>query len=364
MLAGYLIAYLNLDEVIRIIRFEDHPKEELMKRFELSEVQANAILDMRLRALHKLQEIEIKREHESLEAEQAELEALLADEARQWARIADELRATREAFGKSTDIGRRHSSFAEAPEIAVDLDAAMIEKEPITVILSEKGWIRALRGHQDDYSRLQFKAGDRLKFAIKAQTTDKIVLFASDGRFFTLAADKLPGGRGHGEPVRLMLDIADNHDIVQAFVHRPGRKLLVASTAGNGFIVSENELIAMTRKGKQVLNVAEPDEAAVCVPAEGDMVAVIGENRKLLVFPLAELNEMTRGRGTRLQRYKDGGLADAKIFTETEGLSWVDGAGRTFTVNDLTPWRGNRAQAGRLAPRGFPRSNRFGPAFG
>jgi len=363
VLDGYLIAYLNLDEVIRIIRFEDHPKQELMRRFKLSEVQANAILDMRLRSLHKLQEIEIRGEHDRLTKERKELKALLASEKAQWERIADEVKATRERYGKTTELGRRRSAFDEAPEIEVNLDHALIEKEPITVILSEKGWIRALRGHQEDLSKVQFKTGDKLKRAIRASTTDKILLFTTNGKFFTLGADKLPGGRGHGEPVRLMIDLEENHDIVEAFVHTPGRKLLVASTAGNGFITAEDDLVAMTRKGKQVLNVNEPDEAALCTPGEGDMVAVVGENRKLLVFALGEINEMTRGRGVRLQRYKDGGIADAKVFANAKGLTWRDAAGRTFTVTDLMEWLGTRAQAGRTVPKGFPRSTKFGNPF-
>ena len=231
------------------------------------------------------------------------------------------------------------------------------------VILSEKGWIRAMRGHIDDLGGLQFKTGDRLKRAVKAWTTDKLVLFSTDGKFYTINGDALPGGRGHGDPVRLIIDIEENHDTVELFVHKPGRKLLVASTAGNGFIVSEDDVVASTRKGKQVLNVDEPEEAVVCVPADGDSVAVIGENRKLLIFPLAELNEMSRGRGTRFQRYKDGGLSDAKVFNKADGLGWVDSAGRNWTVEDLLSWQGGRAQAGRLPPKGFPKSNKFGGSF-
>jgi topoisomerase-4 subunit A len=366
VLAGYLIAYLNIEEVIRIIRFEDEPKVRLMGRFKLTEIQTDAILNMRLRALNKLQEIEIRREHDALSKEQGQLRALLKSEEKQWERIAEEVKGVRERFGKGTPEGKRRSVLADAPEIDGDLDAVLTEKEPITVILSEKGWIRALKGHQDDLGKLDFKQGDVLKRAIHAQTTDKLVLFATNGKFFTLDCASLPGGRGHGEPLRLQVDLEDNHDIVEAFVHDPARKLLVASTVANGFIVPEAEVVAMTRKGKQVLNLTEPDEAAICVPAAGDMVAVIGENRKLVIFPLAEINEMTRGKGIRLQRYKDGGISDARVFERKEGLTWLDAAGRTFTLPmaELKDWVGQRAQAGLIAPKGFPRSNKFGPAFG
>ncbi|MGD9830686.1 MAG: DNA topoisomerase IV subunit A [Hyphomicrobiaceae bacterium] len=363
VLAGYLVAYLNLDEVIRIIRFEDAPKQTLMSRFSLSEVQTDAILNMRLRSLHKLEEIEIRREHDELSREGEDIRALLASDDKQWSRIAEEVRATRERFSKRSELGRRRTELADAPEIEVDLDQALIEREPITVILSEKGWLRALKGHQDDLSKLEFKQGDGLRCAVKALTTDKLVLFATNGKFLTLGCDKLPGGRGHGEPLRLLVDLEENHDVVAAFVHEPGRKLLVASTAGYGFVVPEDEIVAMTRKGKQVLNLTEPEEATCCVPAEGDMVAVIGDNRKLLVFPLDEINEMTRGKGVRLQRYKDGGLVDAKVYARDKGLTWLDPAGRTFTLDDLGEWLGTRGQAGRLAPKGFPRSGRFGPRF-
>ena len=365
VLDGYLIAYLNLDEVIRIVRFEDDPKAKLIKRFKLTEVQAEAILNLRLKSLSRLEEIEIKAEHDKLSKERRELKSLLKSDDQQWERIADEVKATREAYSKKTELGRRRTSFASAPTIEVDLEQAMIEKEPITVILSDKGWIRAMKGHMDDLSKLEFKQGDGLKRAVKAQTTDKLLLLASNGKVFTLPADQLPGGRGHGEPVRLMVDLEENHDFVEIFVHEPGRKLLVAATSGHGFIVPEDEMVAMTRKGKQVLNVDEPAEACCCAPAEGDMVATIGENRKMLIFPLDEVNEMGRGKGVILQRYKDGGLSDVRVFRKAEGLSWLDPAARTFTLpmSELRDWLGQRAQAGRLAPRGFPKSNKFGPAF-
>jgi topoisomerase IV subunit A len=366
VLDGYLIAFLNIDEVIRIIRFEDEPKQKLIARFALTDVQAEAILNLRLRALSKLEEIEIRAEHERLTAEKLELEALLASDQLQWSRVADEVREVRDTYSKKTDLGRRRTEFSEAPEIEIDLDQAMIEKEPITIILSEKGWVRALKGHHDDLSRIDFKQGDRFRQSVKAYTTDRLLAFATNGRFFTLGADQLPGGRGHGEPFRLMVDLEENHDLVTLFVHQPGRRLLVGSTAGYGFVVPEDDVIASTRKGKQVLNVNGSDEAHVCVPAEGNMVASVGANRKLLVFALEEVNELTRGKGVILQRLKGTTLSDLKVFDSDEGLSWLDSAGRTFTwsLDELNDWYGARAQAGRLAPKGFPRSNRFGPAFG
>ena len=365
VLEGFLIAFLNIEEVIRIVRFADDPKAELMSAFKLSEVQADAILNMRLRALNKLEELAIRREHDDLTKEQGQLNALLKSDDQIWDRISAEIKKVREQFGKATVVGKRRSNFADAPDIDVDLEEALIEKEPITVLFSEKGWIRALKGHTDDVSAVQFKQGDELKRAIKAQTTDKLVLFATNGKFFTLACDKLPGGRGHGEPVRLMIDLEENHEIAEMFVHEPGRKLLIASTAANGFIVPEEEVVALTRKGKQVLNLTEPEEAVVCVPCAGDQVAVIGENRKLLVFPLSEVNEMARGKGVRLQKYKDGGISDARVFKKSEGLTWLDGAGRNFTLAwaELKAWSGERAQAGLVAPKGFPRSNKFGSGF-
>jgi len=364
VLDGLLIAFLNIEEVIRIVRFEDQPKQKLMDAFSLSEVQAEAILNLRLRSLSRLEEINIRAEHDKLSSERKQLKALLASEDLQWLRITEEVKQTRETYSKKTELGARRSTFADAPEIEVDLTAAMIEKEPITVILSEKGWIRALKGHQDDLSKLDFKAGDRLKRAIKASTTDKLVIFATNGRFFTIGADKLPGGRGHGEPLRLIVDLEESHDFLEMIVYDAQRKLLVASSAGYGFVVAEKDVVAMTRKGKQVLNTGAA-EALVCIPADGDMIATIGENRKMLVFGIDELYEMSRGKGVRLQKYKDGGLADARVFDSEIGLIWTDSAGRTFTLalDELAEWQGSRAQAGRMAPKGFPRSNKFGPAF-
>ena len=365
VLAGYLIAFLNLDEVIRIVRFEDEPRPRLMARFKLSEVQAEAILNLRLRSLSRLEEQEIKAEHDKLSKERREIKALLASDEQQWERIAGEVRETREKYSKKTALGRRRTQFADAPEITVDLETALIEKEPITVILSDKGWIRSMKGHLDNLSKLEFKQGDGLRRVLKASTTDKLLLFATNGKFFTLEAAQLPGGRGHGEPVRLMVDLEENNDFTEIFIHEPGRKLLIAATSGHGFIVPEDDCIASTRKGRQVLNVDAPSEARVCVPVAGDHIACIGENRKMLVFPLDEVNEMTRGKGVILQRHADGALIDARVFAKAEGLTWLDTAGRTFTLSwsELREWGGSRAQAGRLAPKGFPRSNKFGPAF-
>ena len=365
VLDGFLIAYLNIDEVIRIVRREDEPKAKLIAKFKLTDVQAEAILNLRLRSLSKLEEIEIKAEHDRLSKERRELKQLLKSEDMQWERISDEVKATRERYSKKTPLGKRRSAFADAPEVDAELDTALVEKEPITVILSEKGWIRALKGHQDDVSKLEFKQGDELKRALKAFTTDKLILFATNGKFFTLEASQLPGGRGHGEPVRLMVDLEENHDFAEIFAHDPARKLLVASTGGYGFIVPEEEVVASTRKGKQILNISEPEEGRVCVPVEGDCVATIGENRKMLVFKLDEVNEMTRGKGVILQRFKDGALSDVRCFKKAEGLTWLDSAERAFTLSwsELRDWVGERAQAGRLAPKGFPRSNKFGPAF-
>ncbi|MEO1542549.1 MAG: DNA topoisomerase IV subunit A [Pseudomonadota bacterium] len=362
VLDGYLIAFLNIDEVIRIVRFEDEPKAKLISTFKLSEVQAEAVLNLRLRALSKLEEVEIRAEHERLSKERDGIKALLASEDLQWKRISEEVKETKKTFGKNTELGRRRSDLGDAPVVDIDLDQAFVEKEPITVVLSEKGWLRAMKGHHDDVSRFEFKQGDELKQAFQAHTTDKILVFATNGRFFTLEASQLPGGRGHGEPVRLMVDLEQNHDIVTAFVHEPGRKLVVASSAGYGFLVAEADVVASTRKGKQVLNVSEPDEARCVVPVDGDTIATVGENRRLLIFKASEVNEMTRGKGVILQRFKDGGLSDVTTFEAADGLSWVDAAGRTFTVglDEVEEWVGQRAQAGRTVPKGFPRSLKFG----
>ena len=363
LLSGFLIAYLNLDEVIRIIREEDDPKAELMRTFELTDVQAEAILNMRLRSLRKLEEMEIRKEFDGLTEEKAGIEALLASEDKQWATVAWEIGNVRKTYSKETELGRRRSVFAEAPVADVEAIAqAMIEKEPVTIVISEKGWIRALKGHVSDTASLQFKEGDALKVAFPAMTTDKLIVLTTGGKAFTLGADKLPGGRGHGEPLRIMVDMDNDQAVLTAFAHDSARKLLVVSTAGNGFIVAESELVANTRKGKQIMNVSLPDEMRLAVPVSGDHVAVVGENRKLLVFPLSQLPEMGRGKGVRLQRYKDGGVSDVRCFTLADGLTWEDSAGRTHTRNDaeLTEWKADRASAGRLVPKGFPRSGKFG----
>ena len=359
VLAGYMIVYLNLDEVIAIIREEDEPKKELMKRWKLTDNQAEAILNMRLRSLRKLEEITIREEIAALEGEQKSLKKLLRDKDVRWKQIVGEIADIRKRFGQKTELGARRTEIGEAPSATIVPLAAMIEREPITVICSQKGWIRAAKGHLEDASSLKFKEGDRNRFLFHAETTDKIVLLGTNGRFYTIGGDKLPGGRGHGEPVRLMIDLANDHDIVGLFKHVPGRKLLVASSDGRGFVVPEDDVIAQTRTGKQVLNVSGESEARTCSVVEGDSVAVIGENHKLIIFSLDELPEMTRGRGVKLQSYKDGGLADAKAFTLKDGLTWKSGD-RTRTETDLLAWVGKRAQAGRLAPKGFPRSNNFG----
>ncbi len=363
VLDGYLVAYLNLDKVIRIIRREDEPKPALIKAFKLTEVQADAILNMRLRSLRRLEEMEIKAERDALTQEQKSLNALVKSESKQWQAVAAEIKAVKQAFGPNTPLGRRRTSFGEAPEHDVeDMQTAMIEREPITVVVSDKGWIRALKGHDIDTKALTFKSDDQLKFAFPAETTDKIIVASTGGRFYTLAADRLPGGRGHGEPIKLMVDMEAADDVVAVFVHDPERKLLVVSTEGRGFVVPEADVLATTRKGRHVLTVSPPEEMRVCVAAAGDTVAVLGENRKLIIFPLEQVPEMTRGKGVRLQRYKDGGIADARVFAKADGLTWQDSSGRTFhrPLKELREWIGTRAQAGRLPPPGFPRSNRFG----
>ncbi len=366
VLEGYLVAYLNLDEVIRIIREEDEPKQQLIRTFKLTDNQAEAILNMRLRSLRKLEEMVIRGEHRDLTAEQKALNTLVKSEDAQWARVSDEIKDVRTKFGKTTPLGKRRSTFSDSPAIEFVPIEAMIEREPITIIYSAKGWIRSMKGHLAPDTDVKYKEGDAERFMLHAETTDKLVMFATDGRFYTLACDKLPSGRGHGEPVRLLIDMEEGREIIQIFVHEAERKLLVASHEGYGFIVPEDDVIAMRRAGKQVLNVSGTDEAIACAVVQGDHVAVMGENRKLLLFPLAEVNEMSRGKGVRLQKYKDGGLADVKCFKLKDGLIAYDRSNRarTFSASELKEWRGERAQAGRLPPKGYPSGHKFGGAFG
>lgn len=358
ILDGLLICYLNLDEIIQIIREEDDPKGEMMRRFKLTELQVESILNMRLRQLRKLEEVEIKREHKTLREEQKALKALLKDESMRWSAIADEIKALKKRFAAHKIWGPRRTAMAEAPNVQFVSIEAFIEKEPITVVCSRLGWIRAFKGHHDALPDLKFKEGDGPAFQLKAKTTDKLLLFASDGRFFTLGCDKLPSAKGQGEPVRLMVDMDNQTDIVSLFVHEPERKLLIASEQGRGFIVEEKDVLAQTRNGKQVLSVDANNKALVCADASGDHVAVMGTNRKLLVFPIEQVPVMKRGQGVALQKYKGAQLSDAKVFTASEGLSWLIGD-RVRTEHDITPWLGTRAGQGKLPPVGFPRTNRF-----
>jgi topoisomerase-4 subunit A len=363
VLGGLLVAYLNLDKVIKIIRTEDEPKPVLMKTFKITDVQADAILNMRLRNLRKLEEMEIKREDKDLRVEKAGIEKLLRSEKEQWSTVAGQIKEVRDKFSNKTPLGKRRTTFADAPEHdEAAIEEAMVVREPITVVVSEKGWIRALRGHQTDLSGVAFKTDDALMFAFPAETTSKILVFATNGRFYTLDASKLPGGRGHGEPVRLFIELEQNDDVVSVFPYHSGRKFIVASTTGRGFVVPEAECLANTRKGKQVLNLKPGEKAAAINTVEGELVASIGENRKMVIFPIEQVPEMARGAGVRLQRYKDGSLSDVTTFKAGDGLTWIDSAGRSFTMSmkELSDWRGNRADAGRLAPKGFPKNNHFG----
>ncbi|QDC11043.1 DNA topoisomerase IV subunit A [Oceanicola sp. D3] len=387
VLEGLMIAFLNLDRVIDIIRYDDEPKRALMaedwsiKRARatderdyvspigpstpqepqdgLTEVQTEAILNMRLRSLRRLEEMELKAEQDALMKEREALQDLLESPDLQWDRISDELKEVREKFGAKAEGGARRTTFAEAGEVEDVPIEAMIDREPITVVCSQMGWIRAMKGHIDLSQELKFKDGDGPRFAFHAETTDKLLLLGANGRFYTLPGSQLPGGRGMGEPVRLMVDLPNEAEITALFAHVPGEKLLLASSAGDGFVVNSDEVVAQTRAGKQSLNVKDGVTALVCRPVKGDHVAAVGENRKVLVFALDELPEMARGKGVRLQRYKDGGLSDAVTFALEEGLSWKDPAGRTRTETDLAEWIGKRASSGRMAPRGFPRDNKF-----
>ena len=358
ILEGYLTAYLNLDEIIRIIREENEPKAVMMAEFKLTDNQAEAILNMKLRNLRKLDEQEINDEHADLLSERAELEILVHDEQKRWQKVAEEIKATKEKFGKKTALGKRRTEFAEAPaDVEVPLEA-MIEKEPITVILSEKGWIRCLKGHADLNDEFKFKDEDSLLFAIHAQTTDKIVLLDTKGKFFSISANDVPSGRGFGQPVRLMIDLANSDQVTAMFVYDKEQKYLIASDKGYGFIVDENHILAQTRNGRKLMNVADNENVIFCLPMTGDYVAIVGENRKLLVFKAEEIPTMARGHGVLLQKYKDGTISDIQIFKGEEGFSY-NRAGGISTEKDLITWLGHRAQVGKLVPFGFPRNNKF-----
>jgi topoisomerase IV subunit A len=360
ILDGYLIAYLNIDKVIKLIREEDEPKPKMMKAFDLTDLQAESILNMRLRALRRLEEFEIKGEHKKLSAERKELKALLKDESLQWQAIAAEVQETKRRFGGKTELGKRRTELADAPaEIAAAVED-FVEREPVTVICSEKGWIRAAKGHLDDkaVADLKFKEGDGPRFAVQAQSIDKILVFGTNGRFYTLGCDRLPGARGHGEPIRLMIELGNDHDIVQLLVHKGGRRFLVASDAARGFILPEDEVVAQTKNGKQALNLADKEKAVVfsIVPDGADSIAALSEGRKLLIFPLDQVPEMGRGRGVLLQKSKGDRLSDAQAFKLSGGLPWSN---RTLEAGELKFWRGERAQAGRMPEKGWPRALRF-----
>jgi topoisomerase-4 subunit A len=373
ILDGLLIVYLDLDEVIRIVRYEEEPKARLIEVFELTEIQAEAILNTRLRQLARLEEMEIRREHAELSEERDGITGLLESDRDQWKLVGTGLRGVRKVLDRPRPTDQRRpsgvcgrSTFEDAPQIdAAAAVESMVPREPVTIILSERGWIRAQRGKVEDPSELKFKEGDKLAFLLPAETTDKLLIFASDGRFFTLACDKLPSGRGQGEPVRLMIELDDRVGIQAIFAHRPGRKLVLASRAGYGFVLPEEEAVASKRAGKQVLSVdltnPKMGGAAFCLEASGDHLAVIGDNGKALIFPLSELPEMPRGKGVKLQGYREGGLRDGLVFAEADGPAWIDSAGRARAWPEWRTWLGRRASAGRLVPRGFPTSKRFRP---
>ena len=361
VLAGYLIVYLNIDEVIRIIRESEEPRPALMEKFGLTEVQAEAILNMRLRSLRKLEEIEIRKEFDALEKEKDGLEKLLKSEAKQWAEIKKQIGITKKIYGPTTVLGARRTTIGKPPApISIDLQQVMVEKEPITVILSAKGWIRAIKGHGVNPADLKYKEGDREQFVLEAQTTDKLVVFASNGRFYTITGDKLPPGRGLGEPLRLLVDIPNDADIVQTMVWQPDQKILVATRDGKGFIVSTNEILAQTKNGKTVMSVSDNGDAQLCklLNKDDDHLALIGTNRKFLVFKLDQIPEMTKGKGVILQKYKGAEIADAKTFNMKKGLTYTSGT-REMSVSNVKEWLGDRAQVGKLPPNGFPRSNKF-----
>jgi topoisomerase-4 subunit A len=362
VLGGYLIAYLNIDKVIKIIRTEDEPKPALIKAFKLTEVQADAILNMRLRSLRKLEEMEIRTEDKNLRGELKGIKGLLGSEAEQWSKIGEQVRKVRDLFGPKTPLGKRRTLFADAPEHDLAaIEEAFVEREPVTIVISEKGWVRTLKGHVADLSGLTFKTDDKLDHAFFAETTSKLLLFGTNGKLYSLDVAKLPGGRGHGEPIRMFIDLEQDAAIVSLFVNKGGRKFLVASGEGQGFIVNEDDCVGNTRKGKQVLNVEMPNEARAIASVAGDTIAVIGTNHKMVIFPIDQVPEMARGRGVRLQKYTSASLSDVAVFDSKAGLSWKDSAGReqSMTLKELSDWRGNRADAGRLA-HGLPKSNKFG----
>jgi topoisomerase IV subunit A len=361
VLGGHLVAYLNLDKVIKIIRTEDEPKPVLMKTFKLSEIQADAILNMRLRNLRRLEEMEIRTEDKDLRKELKGIEGLLASETEQWAKVGDQVRKVRDIFGPKTPLGKRRTTFADAPEHDLAaIEEALVEREPCTVVISEKGWVRTLKGHVEDLSGLAFKTDDKLDHAFFAESTSKLLGFASNGKFYSLDVAKLPGGRGHGEPIRMFIDLEQDAAIISLFVNKGERKFLIASSEGQGFIVKEEDCVGNTRKGKQVLNVEMPNEARAITTVNGDTVAVIGTNHKMVLFGLDQVPEMARGRGVRLQKYTSASLSDVAVFDAKTGLTWKDSAGRehSMTMKELADWRGNRADAGRLA-HGLPKSNKF-----
>jgi len=361
VLGGFLIAYLNLDKVIKIIRTEDEPKPVLIKTFKLTEIQAEAILNMRLRNLRKLEEMEIRGEDKDLRNELKGIKGLLGSEAEQWTKIGEQVRKVRDMFGPKTPLGKRRTQFADAPEHDLAaIEEAFVEREPVTVVISEKGWVRTLKGHAADLSGLAFKTDDKLDHAFFAETTSKLLLFGTNGKFYSLDVAKLPGGRGHGEPIRMFIDLDQDAAVVSTFINKGGRKFLIASGEGQGFIVNEDDCVSTTRKGKQILNVEMPNEACAIATVAGDTVAVIGTNHKMVLFPIDQVPEMARGRGVRLQKYTSAKLSDVAVFDSKTGLTWKDSAGReqSLTFKELSDWRGNRADAGRLA-HGLPKSNKF-----
>jgi topoisomerase IV subunit A len=358
VLGGLLIAYLNLDEVIRIIREEDEPKQVLIATFALTDLQAESILNMRLRNLRKLEEMEIRREHDGLSRERADLQDLLGDEQRRWRHIGDQVAALRKQFGPDTALGKRRTDITDAPANHVVPVEALIEREPITVFLSQRGWVRALKGHLSDVRDVKYKDGDGPAFVLHAETTDKLLLFAGNGRFYTLAGDKLPGGRGLGEPVRLMVDLPNDVDVVDLRLFREGQEFLVMSDAGRGFRLKSDEALAQTRTGKQVLTLPDGCRAAKCLLVEGDHLAILGGERKLLVFPIEQVPHMAKGQGVTLQKFRAGSLLDATTFDFAKGLSWKLGE-RTRVEQDMRPWLGQRGHMGRTPPFGFPTTNRF-----